>query len=104
MQVVIDQQGDVTMIVNDLIEPTEFGPARQWRASHVLPVNRFLRRWFCRLRRWFGERGLVAAFTRRWPCQWLVDLGPSGGSVFGPFRRRDAAIRFEIDWLERNRL
>lgn len=34
--------------------------------------------------------------------QWKADMFLSGGPVLGPYRRRDEAIKAEIDWLERN--
>lgn len=34
---------------------------------------------------------------------WLVDLTPVGGkSNIGPFRLREDALKYEVDWLERN--
>ena len=70
------------------------------RASHVLPTNRVLRVVFRWLRDNCGEKGLVAAFTRRWSCVWQADLSPSNGPVLGPFRVRQDAINAEIAWLE----
>ena len=70
------------------------------RASHVLPVNPLLKRLFRWLRDKYGEKGIVAAFTRKWPCRWEADMSPSGGKeVFGPFWNRDKAIAAEIAWI-----
>ena len=33
------------------------------------------------------------------PGGWSADLGPVGGPVLGPFKRRDEALRAEVDWL-----
>ena len=74
------------------------------RASHVLPVNRPLRAIFRWLRDRFGETGLIATFTRRWPCLWQADLAPSNGPVLGPFRNRQHAIDAEVRWLQENLL
>lgn len=75
--------------------------ATRRRASHVEPARPLLRRAFHALRERFGEDGAVAAFTRRWPCAWRVDLGPSGGPVLSQtWRDRAAAIRAELDWLD----
>ena len=30
---------------------------------------------------------------------WVADLRPVSGPVLGPYRRRDAALRAELDWL-----
>lgn len=81
------------------------GPASYRRASHVEPCNRILRWAFHLLRDNFGEKGRVAAFTRKWPCRWRVDLRPSGGPILEQtFRKRDVAITAEIEWLFANNL
>ena len=75
------------------------------RASHVEPANRVLRWLFHVLRRWFGENGAVAAFTRRWPCAWRVNLTPSGGGILdGVYRNRQDAIEAEVQWLQTHKL
>jgi len=104
MKIVIDQQGNVRMVVSKLVDESLFTTAEKRRASHVLPWNPWLRALFVRLRRWFGETGRIAELTRRFPGAWLVDLSPSNGPTFGPFHRREWAIRFEVAWLERNAL
>ena len=80
----------------------ELGTVTTRRASHVLPVNRTLRAIFRWLRDRFGEKGIIATFTRRWPCLWQADLAPSNGPVLGPFRNRQDAIDAEIAWLQSN--
>lgn len=75
------------------------------RASHVEPANRVLRWLFHVLRRWFGEDGAVAAFTRGWPCAWRVNLTPSGGEILdGVYRNRQDAIDAEVQWLQTHKL
>jgi hypothetical protein len=32
--------------------------------------------------------------------RWRADLGPVGGPVLGPFRRRSEALDAEVAWLE----
>lgn len=34
---------------------------------------------------------------------WVTDLSPVGGATFGPFRKRQDALDFEVGWLKRNR-
>ena len=73
------------------------------RASHVVPINKTLCAIFYFLRKYFGEKGWMAEFTRMWKCKWLVDLRPVGGPVmFGPFIDRQHAIDAEIEWLNQN--
>lgn len=36
--------------------------------------------------------------------KWVVDLTVSGGPVVGGFKLREDALRFEVDWLEKNYL
>lgn len=70
------------------------------RASHVEPVNNALRSAFHVLRGIFGEYGWVAAFTRKWPCYWQINLAPIGGPVLDfEWRNRQSAIDFEIGYL-----
>jgi len=89
------------MIADPRLPMDELGQATKRRASNVLPCNHLLRAVFRRLRDRYGETGVVAWFTRRWPCKWIVDLTPSGGGFYGPFRHREAAIAFEVAWLEK---
>ena len=79
----------------------ELGFTHVRRASHVEPVGKWRRRWFHCLRWVFGERGQVAAWTRRWDCRWLVNLLPVGGPYLGPYDQRADAIAAEVAWLER---
>jgi hypothetical protein len=74
------------------------------RASHVEPINGLLRRLFHAIRRRVSDKSRLAAWTRRWPCLWRVDLALSGGPILGPFTDRNSAINAEIDWLSRNNL
>ena len=36
------------------------------------------------------------------PNDWFSDLTVSGGPVAGPFPTRDAALKYEREWLEQN--
>ncbi len=89
----------------ELAELKAQGPSSSRRASHVEPHNRLLRAAFHLLRRTFGERGAVAAFTRGWPCRWRVNMTLSGGDVFkGVYHNRQDAIDAEVLWLQDNKL
>ena len=102
MKITISPEGEVRMIGGNGLDATQLGAASKQRASHVLPVNRPLRWLFRWLRDRYGEAGRVAAFTRRWPCLWQVDLAPCDGPVVGPFHLRENAIAYEIEWIEKN--
>lgn len=101
--VTIGDDGSLNFVANEaLADLADLGHATTRRASHVLPVNRPLRVLFRWLRDKYGETGRVAAFTRRWPCQWQADLSPSNGPTLGPFHKRQDAIDAEIAWLNEN--
>jgi hypothetical protein len=76
------------------------GKATKRRASHVLPVGRIRRAAFILLRWCFGETGAVAEWTRGWNCRWLVQI--VDGPTAGPFNARQAAIDWEVGFIERN--
>lgn len=81
------------------------------RVSHIEPCTWWLRQVFKLLRRVFGEKGAVAAFTRRWSCRWRANLQLSNGPItdrdeagvpFGTDRQK--ALDFEVRWLNEHRL
>lgn len=72
------------------------------RASHVEPCNGALRAAFRLIRRHVADESRIAAWTRRWCCNWRVDLGLSNGPILAPFSDRSAAIAVEVAWLEKN--
>ncbi len=75
-----------------------YGAKSRKRASHVEPVNPVLRWLFRCLRAATHHReGAVAAFTRRWPCDWQATI--IAGPTLGPFRTRKEAIEAEVAWL-----
>ena len=103
LTITIDPSGEVHFVVDKPLEElvSALG-ARKRRASDVEPVNVVLRRAFHALRRWFGETGLVAEFTRRWPVVWQADMAKSGGPILGPFESRAEALASEREWLRVN--
>lgn len=102
-QITIETDGQIRF-VNKPELAAAFGPETltRRRASHVEPAQRVLRALFRLLRAHCQDDGPVAAFTRRWPCQWQVSI--CDGPTFGPFAQRTAAIDAEVDWLNRYRL
>lgn len=105
MQIAIAADGTTRFIHNDVLDAHALGAASVQRASHVLPQNRLLRAAFRWLRDTFGEKGIVAACTRRWPCLWMVEIIVLDSPVvLGPFSKRSAAINAEVQWLEKEYL
>ena len=70
------------------------------RQSLVEPQNRTLRVLFRAIRFPCGDRGRIAAWTRRWRCLWMARI--FGGPTAGPFADRAEAIEWEISWIEEN--
>jgi hypothetical protein len=77
MNVRIDPRGTVRALYSEALDLAPLGACRIERASAVEP-----------------DAG---------GC-WWADLGPSGGPLLGPFRRRSEALAAEVGWLERHRL
>lgn len=97
--------GDIQFIDKDELTPLkEIGSHSKTRASHVEPSRWMLRVLFHLLRYAFGESGAVSHFTRRWSCQWRVNLSRSKGPIENGFTDRAKAIQWEIQWLEENHL
>lgn len=68
------------------------------RVSRVLPTGRFQRGCFLVLRALVNDESKAAAWTRRWRCQWNVQIDSES---HGPFLSRSAAIHFEKDFIYR---
>lgn len=68
------------------------------RASHVVPVSLPLRLLFRAIRAVVLDESRLAGWTRRWRCAWEVRV--VGGPRKGPFGSREAAIAWEVDYLE----
>jgi hypothetical protein len=63
------------------------------RISHVVPKNIFLRVIFKMIRLLTGDKSLLAEWTRKWKCEWIVIMEDK--SKHGPFKNRKDAIAFE---------
>ena len=66
------------------------------RVSRVLPTGRFQRGCFLVLRALVNDESKAAAWTRRWRCQWNVQIDSES---HGPFLSRSAAILLEKDFI-----
>lgn len=62
------------------------GQVESRRASRILPVNIFKRCAFIALRKLFGDRGKVAAFTRTWRGPWTCRVIGSPRRFTAPSR------------------
>ena len=72
MELIITRAGEVRCVYGETIDLHQLGLLKIERASHVEP----------------GPDG----------C-WWADLSPVNGPLLGPFDRRTAAIRAELQWL-----
>jgi hypothetical protein len=68
------------------------------RAGHVWPRSRVLRLGFKVLRKVFGRRGVVADWTRRWGCRWVVVDHDTGEQLPGVYGSHDDAVDAEVQW------
>lgn len=99
MEIFVRPDGTVKHISVDEFSTNFLGTATRRRASNVEPIHRGLRAIFYIIRSITSDNGWIAAWTRKWPCQWQANLYLSGGPVLGPFRNREDAIWAEIRWL-----
>jgi hypothetical protein len=94
--------GTAQFVLDESTRPlAALGHATIERASHVVPVSPVLRVVFRALRRFFGDDGKAAAFTRGWRCSWYADM--VGGERLGPYATRQEALAAERDWIREHR-
>ena len=62
------------------------------RVSRIVPRNTLARIAFILLRLVVNDTSSIAAWTRTWPCNWIVVIDQE---TFGPFSDRIKAIEFE---------
>jgi hypothetical protein len=80
-EICILPDGTIRCLYHDALKPIfRGGKGKFRRASHVDPK--------------MTEKGVG----------WFVDLSPVKGPELGPYKTRDAALKAEIKWLEKNRL
>ena len=90
----IGNDGQIRFLTHDATSPILKG-GRTRRASWIVPKRISLRIAFYLIRFLFGDNGRMAAFTRGWSCNWMVDLRVSRGPVVTGFSCRKAAVEFE---------
>lgn len=69
------------------------------RGGYVWPHPCLKRLAFRFLRRCFGNRGKVAAWTRTWRGPWIVIRADNGQRLPGTFATHGDAVQAEINWL-----
>ncbi|MBN2006455.1 MAG: hypothetical protein JXA21_24095 [Anaerolineae bacterium] len=69
------------------------------RGGHVWPRPFFKQMTFRVLRRLFGNRGWIAAWTRTWRGPWIVIRADNGQRLPGAFATHGDAVRAEVTWL-----
>ncbi len=67
------------------------------RVSHILPMNKPKRAAFRILRKVFGERGKVAAWTRTWSGPWQAIIIATGETYASDSRQN--CIEWELETL-----
>lgn len=88
----IDIEPDGTMIT--LGNPLKLkGTITSQRWSTIKPVSPLPRLLFNTVRYWFGDKGRMAAFTRRWPCTWHLTILHNGWTA----RCDDRAVLVDIE-------
>lgn len=69
------------------------------RGGHVWPLHPLKRAAFRWLRRTFGDKGKVAAWTRIWRGPWVVVLPGGHVRLPGAFATHGDAVQAEVNWL-----
>ena len=99
--IAIQSGGEVRYIDPRARALAQGAPSRR-RVSRVEPARLSLRLLFLAVRAVVSDESRLAAWTRTWQCAWRVRI--FGGPTFGPFGERQAAIDWEITWVERHLL
>ena len=73
------------------------GNGTRRRLSHIRPEVFWKKAAFIILRRWFGDRGRIAGWTRTWKCEWRATIITTGESAV--FDNRQAAVDWEYETL-----
>ena len=98
--VFIEADGSVSFLDSPLTRGFKLGPSVTRRASEIEPDCATLRLFFHVLRAVFGECGVVAEWTRHWPCLWRANLSLIGGPILAQrWYNRQAALDAEIMWF-----
>lgn len=99
-QLLIDGNGNFHFL-EDHISIELSGKKTIRRASMVHPVNPTLRKLFYWTRKTFPA---LTKWTRTWKCKWEVLIVDNLDVKAGPFRNRQDAIDWEVEWLKKHAL
>lgn len=97
-RLIVDDKGYLRCIHNPALPLHELGKVKTTRIGRIVPLFYPKRMLFNLLRRCFGERGRVAAFTRRWKCTWKVEMIRCG--AWSVFEKRCSAEVWERQHIE----
>jgi hypothetical protein len=92
--------GAITTIGDPLPEIASLGTVQRKRISHIRPVDQPKRALFILLRRLFGDRGRVAAWTRTWEGPWEVQFIHQPEWRCAVFFDRNNAVDWELTMAE----
>ena len=94
--VFISPSGEISCIYHDVADRLS-GQKLIKRVSHVEPSHRVWRWFFYVIRSVVVDDSAIAEWTRRWPCQWRINMTPMGGKVLPElYYFRSEAIEREI--------
>jgi hypothetical protein len=97
---IIDSNGNCKMVMTAAAKLLNLTESLPRRASHVYPENVWLRILFFWIRTHVSDESVWAAFTRKWPCLWRVDMYPVGGGILPTrYTNRLTAIDAEVEAL-----
>jgi len=69
------------------------------RGAYVYPLKPAKRALFKALRCWFGSKGKIADWTRRWRCWWVVVLPGEFVRLPIAYTSHAAAVQAEVAWI-----
>lgn len=100
-QIVVNQDGSIEFI-KDAASPmnglaSQVARINTVRASNVMPYSSLKRVAFILIRTLFGDRGVVADWTRRWKGPHIAEM--VDGVTLGPFPSREVALEREVKYL-----
>jgi len=91
-------QDSTARTVGENILTESLGMTEKRRASHIEPVNTFLRIAFYAVRWWAADNSPEHEWTRNWKCLWRVNI--VDGPTWGSYSDRLEAIADEVKYLE----
>lgn len=97
----IDKQGNIEAMNFDL-KRLGYENVTHRRLSHIWPCSFWKRQAFRLVRAIFGDRGLMAAWTRRWVGPWQVRLVSNTRHVAYTAAFRDWCVQWEHEHVTKH--